>query len=152
MSHIQHHLSFLLIPFLILAFSGCAKVEVDPTTASANATLSLPTVPPPPADCDNDGLTDDDEAVIGTQKDMPDTDSDGLKDGVEINKYSTDPLRADTDRDGLTDGAEVNSFNTDPTMEDTDSGGQADGVEISKGKNPLLSTDDFEVTVVYICK
>ena len=54
-------------------------------------------------DGDNDGLTDAEEAVLGTDPQSADSDGDGLKDGEEYFDYLTDPLAADTDGDGLTD-------------------------------------------------
>lgn len=63
-------------------------------------------------DSDNDGLTDVEEAKLGTDPHNPDTDGDGLYDGDEVNIYHTDPLKADTDGDGYSDGVEVrNGYN-----------------------------------------
>ena len=61
----------------------------------------------PDSDTDNDGLTDAQESALGTDPSNPDSDGDGLKDGLEVNVYHTDPLRADSDWDGVNDGAEV---------------------------------------------
>ena len=49
----------------------------------------------------------------GTDLNDPDTDDDMLKDGEEINKYFTNPLKSDTDEDGFLDGQEVRD-GTDP--------------------------------------
>ncbi|MDP2736200.1 MAG: hypothetical protein Q8O59_00225 [bacterium] len=63
-------------------------------------------------DSDLDGLTDEEEAVLGTNSNSPDTDQDGLTDREEVKVYNTDPLKADTDGDGYQDGEEVrNGFN-----------------------------------------
>jgi len=43
-------------------------------------------------DSDSDGLTDEDEAIWGTDPNNPDTDGDGLTDGVEVWGFGTDPL------------------------------------------------------------
>ena len=53
-------------------------------------------------DRDHDGLTDEEEASLGTNATNPDTDGDGLKDGEE-EAYGTDPLLTDTDGDGYSD-------------------------------------------------
>lgn len=63
--------------------------------------------PLPPADADKDGLTDEEEAALGTSSRTPDTDADGLFDYEEVNTYRTNPLNPDTDGDGFTDGEEV---------------------------------------------
>ncbi|WP_372521446.1 S8 family serine peptidase [Sulfuricaulis sp.] len=66
-------------------------------------------------DIDGDGLTNAQEAALGTDPRNRDTDGDGLTDGQEVNVYHTNPLLADTDGDGLTDGQEVNVYHTNPT-------------------------------------
>jgi hypothetical protein len=69
---------------------------------------------------DSDGLPDAVELLLGTDPLNPDTDGDGLFDGVEdanhnvvIDVGETDPLNPDTDSDGFSDGAEI-AANTDP--------------------------------------
>lgn len=61
------------------------------------------------ADADKDGLTDEEEALIGTSPRNPDTDADGLFDLEEVRTWHTDPLQPDTDADGYLDGAEVSA-------------------------------------------
>lgn len=97
-----------------------------------------------PKDTDADGLTDAEEAVLGTDPYSPDTDKDKLSDYDEVKVHRTDPLNPDTDYDGLQDGAEVNIHHTDPLQRDTDKGGVADGHEvIEDGTNPLNPADDL---------
>jgi subtilisin family serine protease len=67
-------------------------------------------------DADNDGLSNTDEAVWGTNPLVADTDGDGLSDGQEVNTYSTDPVDSDSDNDGVTDGDEVNIYGIDPNV------------------------------------
>ncbi|MEW5760920.1 MAG: pre-peptidase C-terminal domain-containing protein, partial [Candidatus Thermoplasmatota archaeon] len=43
-------------------------------------------------DDDADGLSNEEEATIGTNPNNPDTDRDGIWDGVEVNEYNTNPL------------------------------------------------------------
>ena len=75
---------------------------------------------------------------FGTDPNDPDSDGDGLSDGVETmsgkwrgtEDTGTDPLSYDSDGDGLSDGSEVTGGLTDPTMSDTDNDGLSDGNEI----------------------
>jgi hypothetical protein len=66
-----------------------------PTTSATTTTFS-------PADTDGDGLTNDEEAEIGSDPNDPDTDGDGLIDGEEV-FLGTDPIDPDTDGDGTSD-------------------------------------------------
>ena len=68
---------------------------VTPTMRATTTTFS-------PADTDGDGLTNDQEAEIGSDPSDPDTDDDGLIDGEEV-FLGTDPTNPDTDDDGSTD-------------------------------------------------
>lgn len=71
------------------------------------------TLADPNQDSDGDGLSDAQEAMIGTQIDNPDSDGDLVPDGLEIQGYTfggqiwyADPTMADTNRDGIADGLE----------------------------------------------
>jgi len=66
-----------------------------------------PYVDPFPNDQDRDGLTDEQEAELGTSDYEYDTDGDGLSDVDEINYWKTDPLNPDTDGDGFADAWEI---------------------------------------------
>lgn len=78
-------------------------------------------------DSDGDGLSDAEEALLGTDPGVPDTDRDGLADGEEL-MVGTDPLLSDTDEDGIPDGDEDRLL-TDPVLADTDGDGIADGLD-----------------------
>jgi hypothetical protein len=111
-------------------------------------------------DLDNDGLKNLDEYKLGTIANNPDSDADGLKDGVETNtgtyvgatNTGTNPLVADTDNDGLKDGAETNTntyvdasnAGTHPLKADTDADGFDDGVEANAGFNPTANNSSPE--------
>jgi len=77
-------------------------------------------------DVDGDGLTNEQEAALGTDPRNPDTDGDGLRDGDEVNIYHTDPLLADTDGDG-----------------------QSDATELLVGTDPLFNGSFFRVTDIH---
>jgi len=99
-------------------------------------------------DADSDGLTDALEIMLGTNPNNPDTDGDGVWDGIEdANRNGiyepslgeTNPVAADlngdgipdgwdTDLDGLNDGFELR-YGTDPTNTDTDGDCIPDGIE-----------------------
>jgi hypothetical protein len=90
-------------------------------------------------DDDGDGLTNDQEAGLGTNPNNPDTDGDLLNDGDEVNR-GTNPLDPDTDRDQLQDGTEVR-IGTDPLNPDTDGDGIIDGLDLDPldPNNPSLT-------------
>ncbi|MDB2346219.1 hypothetical protein N9V61_05315, partial [Flavobacteriaceae bacterium] len=105
------------------------------------------------ADDDNDGISDVDETMDGTDPLNADSDSDGLSDSEEIIE-GTDPLDSDTDGDGTPDNTD--EFPLDPS-EDTDTDGDGignntdpddddDGLsdleEAEIGTNPLVSDTD----------
>lgn len=64
-----------------------------------------------------------------------DSDSDGLSDAEEA-RLGTDPAKKDSDGDGLTDYQEVRTFTTNPLSQDTDRDSYSDKTEIDKGYNP----------------
>lgn len=67
-------------------------------------------------DLDGDGLTNAEERELGTLASAPDTDGDGIDDGVEVRENGTDPTKVDTDEDGFDDGeeAEAGTDGADP--------------------------------------
>lgn len=99
-----------------------ATVIADSTYVAATATAQIL------ADDDGDGLTNLQEATLGTDPKNPDTDGDGLTDREEVQVYGTNPLKQDTDEDGLPDGTEV-AMGTNPLRADTDGDGIPDGLD-----------------------
>lgn len=93
------------------------------------------------ADSDQDGLPNDFEKQIATDPNIPDTDSDGLRDGDEYRKFKTDPRKADTDDDGLSDFDELYRHRTDPLKADTDGDGLTDGDEVVRHKTEPQKQD-----------
>ena len=82
-----------------------------------------------------------DAATISTDKDLADTDEDGISDYEEVRVHNTDPLDEDSDNDGLNDGAELNTHNTDPLNQDSDNDGLNDGEEVSTYQTDPLDED-----------
>uniref|UniRef100_UPI00374E2965 T9SS type B sorting domain-containing protein n=1 Tax=uncultured Croceitalea sp. TaxID=1798908 RepID=UPI00374E2965 len=139
------------------AASPCTNESVDVTISVITCNF----------DADNDGLTNDEETVLGTDPNNPDTDGDGIQDGQEVNIDSTNPLddcdsiggtplgTSDCDEDGLTTDEETTN-GTDPNNPDTDGDGLLDGdevnVELTNPNNPDTDgdglTDGEEILVI----
>ena len=79
----------------------CTNVSVDVTISVSNCET----------DDDNDGLFGGQEATLGTNPNNPDTDGDGIQDGVEVGPDVTNPL--DEDGDGIIDALDSNTLDTD---------------------------------------
>lgn len=87
-------------------------------------------------DTDQDGLSDGEEALYGTEETNPDTDGDGMPDGWEV-QNQLDPLdvadgELDADSDGLINLKEY-QFEGDPNEADTDGDGLPDFWEAQQG-------------------
>jgi len=67
-------------------------------------------------DSDGDGLTNSEEAELGTDPDSADTDGDGISDGEEV-EMGINPLSTDSDGDGYLDQDEI-AEGSDPADED----------------------------------
>lgn len=103
-------------------------------------------------DSDGDGLTDAEEASLGTDPNQQDTDGDGLTDFDEVDNdgnpasytpgIDTDPTNPDTDGDGLNDGQETFETGTNAVLPDTDGDGVGDGTEV------LVGSDAFSANPV----
>jgi hypothetical protein len=135
-----------------VAQPGARLVLREIVVMNGNALLRGPR---PVADSDGDGLSDDEEAKLGTDPLNPDTDGDGVGDGIEARLAASgsefDPLvagtfkacanvtdlLADHDLDGLTDCEEA-ILRTDPYLADSDRDGIPDLVEVRLGSNPLI--------------
>ena len=110
------------------------QVPAPVQTAASNVTIVVG------VDTDGDGVTDDDEALNGTDPGDADTDNDGLTDGQE-RTAGTNPLDADTDDDGLADGEEA-ALGADPLVADTDGDGLSDGVEAGRATGVAAGQSD----------
>ncbi|MFA7314533.1 MAG: hypothetical protein WC025_01210 [Candidatus Magasanikbacteria bacterium] len=91
------------------------NVDQNNNVTSSEEQIEFITLPTEPAiepewhktDKDGDGLTDDEEDKLGTNKFESDSDFDDISDKLEIEKYHTDPMNPDTDGDGFRDGVEI---------------------------------------------
>jgi len=110
-------------------------VFVDPTNTGTN---------PMRADSDRDGLGDYYEVFVSpTDPNDPDTDDDGLVDGVDGHLPWEDyPTGTDGDNDGFIDGEM--DYGTDPMNPDTDGDGLKDGDEVRLGAEPLDPDTDHD--------
>ncbi|MBT7928998.1 hypothetical protein HN682_03660 [Candidatus Peregrinibacteria bacterium] len=109
--------------WLFLRYQATDTEENEQTTISSQTDIvdqidieSLPTERYSPtedeSDRDNDGIPAEEEEKLGTSDLRSDTDSDGLTDKVEIEKWHTDPTKKDTDGDGYADLFEImNGYN-----------------------------------------
>ena len=111
--------------------SGESNLEGNDTSASTESDSSESREEPPPwsdgEDKDGDGVSNEMEAIAGTDPTNPDTDGDGVQDGAEF-ELGTKPLEMDSDLDGIIDGVEVEQ-GTDPAKSDTDGDGFGDDEE-----------------------
>jgi hypothetical protein len=109
-------------------------------------------------DSDGDGIPDEDEIKLGLDPHNPvdaqeDFDRDDLTNVREFH-LGTDIRKRDTDSDGLTDGEEPDRYHTNPLLADTDGDGIPDGIEVQTGSDPLnpssfdlsKALDSIEVT------
>lgn len=62
-------------------------------------------------DSDGDDLNNERERELGTDPNYPDTDNDGIPDGIEVFVTKTQPKEVDSDRDGLSDKCEDSNMN-----------------------------------------
>ncbi|MDF4204971.1 Ig-like domain-containing protein [Maribacter sp. SA7] len=100
------------------------------------------------SDCDEDGLTTEEEVALGTDIDNPDSDNDGLLDGEEV-MLNTNPNDSDSDDDGILDGQEVLD-GTNPLDDCDHVGGTAlpdsdcDGDGLTTAQEDAIGTDSYE--------
>lgn len=136
-------------PTLYLRALTAAEVQSIYTAGSAGKSLAK-------SDRDGDGLTDLQEQSIGTSPVMADSDSDGVRDNLEVagftlggQKWYLNPIAADSNKDGQGDGIEwglnaTGTLRTTPLDTDSDAipdlfdeDNDNDGVPDSKDLSPF---------------
>jgi hypothetical protein len=147
-----------------------------PTLNAFNATYiggddGFLTILSTPEDWDGDHLNDTEEAVHGTSSSNPDSDSDSIPDGLEV-EFGLDPLSndagvdvdsdsltnleevlansnpfsSDSDGDSLPDSAEVNIHGSLPYLRDSDHDSLDDNVEVNEAGTDVMRYDtDFDL-------
>lgn len=88
------------------------------------------------ADDDNDGLTDTEEAALGTDPLLVDSDTDTIEDAVDNCPIDANQDQLDTDQDQLGDVCDTDDDGD--TISDVD--------EVANGTNPLLADSDTDGT------
>ncbi len=77
------------------------------------------------------------------ERDLADSDGDGLSNYAEVVTHGSNPNLTDTDGDGLTDGHEVNATQSNPNLADSNGDGLRDGLVAALGKNPMENVSAF---------
>ncbi len=106
-------------------------------------------------DKDGDSLNSALERAYGSSEDNPDSDADGVEDGLEVFRAGTHPTKRDSDGDGIIDGIEDTNRNgrfeageTNPMEWDTDRDGLCDGLcKVNKGQD--LRGEDKNLNGIY---
>jgi MYXO-CTERM domain-containing protein len=120
------------------------RADADPKDPKDDLTLK---------DTDNDGLTDAQEVTLGTNPANPDTDGDGIKDGVEVGADPKKPidtdgdgkidaLDSDDDGDGILTKDELGPMGATKPL-DTDGDGKADYLDSDDDNDGLLTKDEL---------
>ena len=101
-----------------------------------------------PQDTDCDGLSNQAERVLGTNRWRADSDGDGLTDEFEARRLGTSPMIADSDGDGAGDGDEV-CDGTDPQDGDGEHGDghQEQGDREPRIAGPVDAVDPTAMTI-----
>ena len=142
------------VNFLSFKFGQVRRIFQFKELVATN--LSMPAGSPlDQVDSDGDGLSDAEEAAIGTSPFLKDSDGDGFSDGVEVHFNRLTPSGQsqpfhplgldpgcpaasrilDSDCDGLLD-CDEQVIGTNPNGQDSDSDGVPDAVEWQMGSNP----------------
>jgi len=110
-------------------------------------------------DDDNDGLTDEEEVVKGTNPLVVDTDEDKVNDKIDAfpldknewrdtnNDGVGDNKDPDADGDGLTNQEEIQNYGTNPLSSDSDNDGSNDDQEIKANTDPNKQDTDSDGTI-----
>jgi hypothetical protein len=104
---------------------------------------------PPVTDVDVDGLDDTREFALDADPADPDTDDDGILDGIEVKGYGTFPDAVDTDADACPDDVEIASFDGNTVVNSNDlfltaiSFSRTDRPNIDVNKNGIVNSNDL---------
>lgn len=119
------------------------------TTGTVTVNITMATA----SDNDGDGLSNDDEAILGTNPDEADSDGDGIDDRYEVGP-NVSSSAIDTDRDGIIDALDPDDDNDGiltrfenyngglPTDDDTDRDGRPDYLDPDDDNDGLLTAQE----------
>jgi outer membrane biosynthesis protein TonB len=106
----------------------------DPNNPASKPSLQ------PPGDGDRDGLPASVEALFGSSDSNPDSDGDGIPDGVEVKGWATSPTSTDTDGDSHgNDGCQ-----DDKQIADVNGDGQANILDVEAVASIALTSGPFD--------
>lgn len=122
----------------------------EPTNADIQREIEMLAERPP--DTDGDGLTDDEEAALGTDPSRSDTDGDGFNDYEEVKTFNQDPLTPDdahAQRPTIEEARDARIERTGETPveaapPDSDNDGLDDEEEVRRGTDPDLADTDSD--------
>jgi len=127
--------------FLNFTMSGSGLALDDDNDGYTNPQELLMGTDPGNPDTDGDGVLDGDEFSIFMLNPKLDLDDDGVENEDEFSVYGTDPFNPDSDFDGIKDGYEIFTFLTDPLEPDSDGDGVTDGNEVYVYETDPLDLD-----------
>ena len=127
--------------------SSLTDSDGDGVANQNDATNSNPCSPNPHStacngtDSDGDGLTNAQEDALGTDRNNPDSDNDGINDGAEVGADPSSPV--DSDGDGIPDAIEAGDRDGDGLADAADTDSDSDGIpdRVEAGADPLHPVD-----------
>jgi len=113
----------IIIAVLIFALQSRSASNTHTTNSQQTQDTNSPSIDvisnatSGPADDDQDGLSNSEEASLGTDPKSSDSDNDGLSDYDEVKVYKSDPIKSDTDGDGIIDVVEYRTVTARQTAQ-----------------------------------
>ncbi|RTZ66825.1 MAG: hypothetical protein DSZ29_02270, partial [Aquificaceae bacterium] len=138
-SWIISFLSIISLSSLIFITSTELMAKEQPSSATSLQSI----------DSDNDGLSDADEKLLGTERYLADTDGDGINDGDEVGNNVSSPRDSDNDKriDALDSDDDNDGLPTVfETQEDTDNDGIPNYLDTDSDNDGVSDGDEAGIT------